>query len=95
MSNVYSGLSGRGAYMESFKYAVSNMGVADSEVTARVAWVETLFAQDTTYEQAVQMCRQAGVKYVVFREGAPGSEAAFAGCTPAFAAEGVRIYSIE
>ena len=95
LSNVYSGLSGRGAYMESFKYAVSNMGVADSEVTARVAWVETLFAQDTTYEQAVQMCRQAGVKYVVFREGAPGSEAAFAGLTPAFAAEGVRIYSIE
>ncbi len=95
LSNVYSGLSGRGAYMESFKYAVSNMGVADSEVTARVAWVETLFAQDTTYEQAAQMCRQAGVKYVVFREGAPGSEAAFAGLTPAFAAEGVRIYSIE
>lgn len=95
LSNVYSGLSGRGAYMESFKYAVSNMGVADSEVTARVVWVETLFAQDTTYEQAAQMCRQAGVKYVVFREGAPGSEAAFVGLTPAFAAEGVRIYSIE
>ena len=31
LSNVYSGLSGVPAYMESFKYAVSNMGVPTEE----------------------------------------------------------------
>lgn len=95
LSNVYSGLSGRGAYMESFKYAVSNMGVPESEVVARTTWVETLFSDDTTYEQAAQMCREAGVRYVVFREGAPGSEAAFAHKTPAFTSDDVRIYVID
>lgn len=95
LSNVYSGLSGRGAYMESFKYAVSNMDVPESEVVARTAWVETLFSDDAAYEQAAQMCREAGVRYVVFREGAPGSEAAFAQQTPAFTSDDVRIYVID
>lgn len=95
LSNVYSGLSGRGAYMESFKYAVSNMGVPEEEVLRRIAWVETLFSDDTTYEQAAQLCREAGVRYVVFREDAPGSEAAFAHEMPAFPSDDVRIYVID
>lgn len=95
LSNVYSGMSGRGAYMESFKYAVSNMGVPEEEVLQRIAWVETLFSADTTYEQATQLCREAGVRYVVFREDAPGSEAAFAHETPAFTSDDARIYVID
>ncbi len=95
LSKVYSGLSGRGAYMESFKYAVSNMGVPEEDVLQRIAWVETLFSSDTTYEQAAQLSRQADVRYVVFCKGAPGSEAAFAHKTPAFAADDVRIYVID
>ena len=35
LSNVYSGLSGRRFYMESFKYAKSNLGVPEEEAARR------------------------------------------------------------
>ncbi len=95
LSNVYSALSGRGAYMESFKYTVSNMGVSLQEVQARVDWNTALFHQDTTLQQALQMCQEKGVRYVVYRQDAPGSEQPFLQMNPIFAGEKIRIYNAE
>ena len=95
LSNVYSALSGRGAYMESFKYTVSNMGVSMQEVQARIDWNTALFHPDTTLQQALQMCHEKGVRYVVYRQDAPGSEEPFLQMKPVFAGEKIRIYDAE
>lgn len=44
LSNVYSGLSGRRAYMEGIKYAISNLGVSGEEAGARVEQARAVFA---------------------------------------------------
>lgn len=95
LSNVYSALSGRGAYMESFKYTVSNMGVSMQEVQARIEWNTALFHPNTTLQQALQMCHEKGVRYVIYRQDAPGSEQPFLQMKPIFAGEKIRIYDAE
>lgn len=52
LSNVYSGLSGRKFYLESFKYAMSNLGVSLQQVLERVQEVKAVF-QAPTAQQAV------------------------------------------
>lgn len=47
LSNVYTGLSGRQCYMESFKYAVSNMGAAREEVQHRLDVLHAVFGAQT------------------------------------------------
>lgn len=66
LSNVYSGLSGRQFYMESFKYAHTNLGVLDEEIIRRVGEMQALFGDTVTPEQAAGLCRDAGIDYVVY-----------------------------
>ena len=66
LSNVYSGISGRPFYMESFKYAVSNLGVDKAEVDRRVDQMKTLFGPGETAGEAAQLCREIGVGAVVY-----------------------------
>ncbi len=66
LSNVYSGISGRPFYMESFKYAVSNLGVSKTEVEMRVNQMKTLFGPGETAEEAASLCREIGVGAVVY-----------------------------
>lgn len=66
ISNVYSGLSGRRFYMESFKYAHANLGVPSEETTRRVEEMKTLFGDAVTSGQAAALCRSAGIDYVVY-----------------------------
>ena len=65
LSNVYSGISGRPFYMESFKYAVSNLGVDKAEVDRRVSEMKTLFGPDETADGAA-LCREIGVGAVIY-----------------------------
>lgn len=64
LSNVYSGLSGQQAYLEGFKYAVSNLGVSLEEVLLRLEEVRAVFAADTA-EQALEALPE-GVELIVF-----------------------------
>lgn len=66
LSNVYSGISGRPFYMESFKYAVSNLGVDKAEVDRRVSEMKTLFGPDETADGAAALCREIGVGAVIY-----------------------------
>ena len=95
LSNVYSALSGKPSYFESFKYTVSNMGVSMDEVQARLAWNEALFAETATDQQARELCEQVGVRYIVYRDGAPGSENAFSQMKTVFDGESIRIYDAQ
>lgn len=66
LSNVYSGISGRPFYMESFKYAVSNLGVDQAEVDKRVNQMKTLFGPGERAADAAQLCRETGVGAVIY-----------------------------
>lgn len=94
LSNVYTGLSGRQAYCESFKYAVSNMGENAGDVMARYDLVCRIFDPDTTPEQVKELCDRAGIRYLVYRRGAPGSDVQLAGYETVFDSEVVSIYKV-
>lgn len=79
LSNVYSGLSGRRAYLEGFQYAVSNMGLELEEVVRRVGVVQTLFSAEITPRAAAQLCADEGISYLVYSLVAPPYDAAEGG----------------
>lgn len=79
LSNVYSGLSGRRAYMESFQYAKTNLGVPAEEFGARYDRMAALFGMDGVCDpaRAEQICRDTRVGWLVCNTTLPGSDAAF------------------
>lgn len=93
LSNVYTGLSGRQAYMESFKYAVSNMGERAGDVQARYAEMEELFSAGTSAARAKEICTARGIHYLLFCPLLPGDESHLAETFPCvFDSPGCRIY---
>lgn len=92
LSNVYTGLSGRKSYMESFKYAVSNMGAQPEEVAERIRLIEALFRETTSPEAAQTLCRKAKIEYIVYTNLLPGSTAPLAEFRVLYQNENVVIY---
>ncbi len=72
LSNIYTGLSGRRAYMESFKYAVSNMGENAGDVMSKYAQVNTLFSAQTTEEELRAICESTNISYLLYTPLASG-----------------------
>jgi len=94
LSNVYSGLSGRGAYMESFKYAVSNMGVAGAQVEERLAVVTSLFDATTPQSTVQSLCKAHGIRYLAYCPAFGGATAQFAGFLCVYDSEQLKIYEV-
>lgn len=80
LSNVYSGISGRRAYLESFKYAMTNLGVPAEEIGLRYGLMSELFSLERAVspERAAGICRETGVTWLVYNRTLPGSDAGFA-----------------
>lgn len=66
ISNLYSGLSGRQAFMEGFQYAKTNMGVPEAEINRRLAINTALFNDATAPEEVVSLMQANGISYLVF-----------------------------
>lgn len=66
ISNLYSALSGRQAFMEGFQYAVTNMGVSAPVVNGRIAENTLLFTQGVSKEALLSVCQKHGITYLVF-----------------------------
>ena len=94
LSNVYTGLSGRQAYCESFKYAVSNMGKNAGDVMARYEQVCRIFSPDATEEELNALCRQAGIRYLIYNAGAPGSDSQLACFERVYAGGDIAVYKV-
>lgn len=94
LSNVYTGLSGRQAYCESFKYAVSNMGDNAGDVMTRYDQMCRLFAPDTTEEEVKEICRETGVTYLVYHALSEGSDAQFACFEQVYQSDVISIYKV-
>lgn len=92
ISNIYTGLSGRQAWLEGWTYAVTNMGVGP-DFLAEKRWVnEELFSGLPTGE-ARALARQAGVRWLVLAKAWPGAPPA--GLAPVYENESAAIYDLE
>ncbi len=95
LSNVYSGLSGRQAYCESIKYALSNMGDQTGDIIQRYERMEELFRPDTTPQRVQDICTQYGITYVLYHTGSPGSNIPLQEMQPVFVSEDLIIYRVQ
>jgi hypothetical protein len=95
LSNVYTGLSGCPAYLESFKYAGTGKNLTAAELKTRYARMQQLFAADTTPAQARRICAECGISRVVFCPAEPGSDAPLQGMKVVFENESIRIYQVS
>lgn len=98
LSNVYTALSGRRAYMESFQYAKTNLGVPEEDIGRRYARMAALFDFDGTSDpaQAEAICRETGVAWLVYNKMLWGSDDALRGgaFVPCFENATVVIYHL-
>lgn len=90
-SFIYTGLSGRACYLETFKYAASNTGAPAQEVWRRVDVVYELFSGPSA-DRAQALCAAEGIGWLAYSRVAYGAWAPPDGLTPAFDNGDVAIY---
>ena len=95
LSNVYSGLSGRQAYCESIKYALSNMGDQTGDIVERYNLMEELFREDTTPERVREICTQCGITYLLYHPASPGTDTHLQGFEAVYASPELTIYRVN
>ncbi|MBR5252216.1 MAG: hypothetical protein IKV52_05280 [Oscillospiraceae bacterium] len=94
LSNVYSGLLGRQAYCESFKYAVSNMGDQGGQVYEKYEMVSRLFEEESR-EQIEVICKQLNIHYIIYNPMSPGSDKSLEFMPVVFEQDGIKIYKAQ
>lgn len=95
LSNVYSGLSGRQAYCESFKYAVSNMGDKAGDVMARYDLVNRIFDPNTPESEIRRLCEETGTGYLVYHAASQGSDAQLSGFEKVYTSDIISVYKVS
>lgn len=92
ISNIYTGLSGRQAWLEGWTYAVTNMGVGP-DFLAEKRWVNEELFSGLPAGEAHALARQAGVRWLVLAKAWPGAPPA--GLAPVYENESATIYDLE
>lgn len=93
ISNVYSALSGRQAYMEGWTYAVSNMGVAQDVVLHRISVNEQLFSGQLSSAEIMALCKTEGIDGLIYSKDYPGKPPIV--LVPSFENDHVIVYLLE
>lgn len=91
ISNGYSALSGRPAYLEGWTYAMTNMGVDTDVIKAKIAVNNELFSA-CSLEQATILAKQENIHWLVLAKRWPGK--APVGMPSAFENNDVAIYEL-
>ncbi|MEG2191775.1 MAG: hypothetical protein RRX95_00645 [Oscillospiraceae bacterium] len=98
LSNVYTCFSGRQAYMEGFKYTVSNMGVSKERVGERIDLVYGVFAiegnEKMPLEEIIKKLKEKNIKYIVYSSQFEGDISEVSKLEAVFADRTVTIYKI-
>ena len=71
ISNGYSALSGRAAYLEGWTYAMTNMGVDNDVICAKMDVNAELFS-GCSIERAEQMAAENNIRWLVLAKRWPG-----------------------
>ena len=95
ISNLYSALSGRQAYMEGYAYAYTNEGVSEAVVTHKRDTNTALFSADTAPQTAAELCRANGIEYLVYALDFPGSDTQLSEMELVYSGTSVRIYKVN
>ncbi len=93
ISNVYTALSGRQAYMEGWTYAVTNMGVPEATVLHRLEVNAAVFDTATPPEALRALCAAEGIGCIVDDKAWPGGVCP--ALAPAYESDGVAIYLLQ
>ncbi len=94
ISNLYTAYSGRQAFMEGYTYALTNMGISQQFLAARMQVNAALFSAGTDPQQVVQLCAQNGIAYLVFDADYPGDTTQLAALRQVYQAGTVTIYAV-
>ena len=92
ISNIYTGLSGRQAWLEGWTYAVTNMGVGP-DFLAEKRWVNEELFSGLPAGEARALARQAGVRWLVLAKAWPGAPPA--GLAPVYENGAASIYDLS
>ncbi len=92
LSNVYTGLSGKQAYCESFKYAVSNMGDQGGEVYNKYYKMCDLFNPTKSQNDIEKICKECNISYIIFNPLSPGSDINLQFMDVVFQQNNIKIY---
>lgn len=95
LSNVYSGLSGRQAYCESIKYALSNMGDQTGDIMERYYLMEELFLPETSPERVREICAQCGIAYLLYHPASPGTNTHLQEFEAVYVSPALTIYKVN
>lgn len=66
LSNVYSALSGRQAFMEGYQYAETNMGVDLNVIQHRLEENTVLFDKNSSKQEILEICQKHGITYLLY-----------------------------
>ncbi len=95
ISNLYTALSGRQAYMEGYTYAVTNMGVSEALLSEKQAVNAALFDAAADSAATAALCRENGVDYLVDSLQYPGGVAEGEELALVYENESVKIYRVR
>lgn len=92
ISNIYSALSERQAFMEGYTYAITNMGVSEQVVKQKQNINAALFDANTQAEQVSKLCRENNIDFLVISEQAPYDTKQLTQCALVYENADVKIY---
>ena len=95
ISNLYSALSGRQAYMEGYTYAYTNEGVSEPVINERQRNNALLFSAESSAGQIRQVCAEIGVQWLIYSIPFPGEDTQLAAFDLVFENDSVRIYKVS
>lgn len=93
-SNLYTAFSGRQAYMEGFRYTISNMGVSEQAVEKRFINNAILFSPKSNIETIRALAVAENIQWLVFSCQLGTEPAAFTQLDQVFANELIHIYRL-
>ncbi len=94
ISNVYSALSGRQAFMEGYSYAITNMGVSAEIVSEKRTVNSALFCADTSAQTITTLCIENEIEYLIYSNRYAGDVSQLASFDCVYQNEEVSIYQI-
>ncbi len=97
LSSVYTAFSGRQAYLEGYKYTVSNMGAAEGfpDVYLMHENVDKIFNSDTDIEFIKEFCEQNNIKFILYSQQSTGEKTHLNELEVVFKEGTVTIYKLE
>lgn len=93
-SFIHTGISGRSCYLETSKLAASNTGADGDEILHRLQVIGTVYGGADAQDWQ-QLCREEGIRWVVYLSYAAGDWICPQGAEPVFENECVTIFFVE